>query len=148
MHHFWHFHMSPRNPCCFDKPVLAFSDTIKYLFYDTGTLNSLLTLLITFLSHIHSLLLLVWGPPSFFWSKFVTENLFKTKKYCTIIWIMLILIVYDYMTYDMPYWHRRYHSFYTMLCIGPHFNCIHDKRRGLHEMPSSGRRAIICTSLV
>jgi len=45
------------------------------------------------------------------------------------------------MTYDMPYGHRTYHFFYTMLCIGPHFNCIHDTRRGPHEMPMrpSGR---------
>jgi len=31
-----------------------------------------------------------------FWSKEITENLFKTKKYCIIIWTMLILIVYNY----------------------------------------------------
>jgi len=38
------------------------------------------------------------------------------------------------MAYDMPYGLRTYHFFYTMLCIGPHFNCIHDTRRGPHEM--------------
>jgi len=39
--------------------------------------------------------------------------------------LMLIL-----MAYDMPYGHRTYYFRYTMLCLGPHFNCIHDTRRG------------------
>jgi len=46
------------------------------------------------------------------------------------------------MAYDMPYGHRTYHFLYTMLCIGPHFNYIHDTRREPHEMISffaSGR---------
>jgi len=30
------------------------------------------------------------------------------------------------MAYDMSYGHRTYNFFYTMLCIGPHSNCIHD----------------------
>jgi len=49
--------------------------------------------------------------------------------------------------YDMPYGHRTYHFFYTMLCIGPHFNCIHDTRRGPHKMLACGMWAVICTSL-
>jgi len=45
------------------------------------------------------------------------------------------------MAYDMPYGHRPYHFLNTMLCIGPHFNCIHDTCRGLQEMPSRAAKA-------
>jgi len=34
-----------------------------------------------------------------------------------------------------------YNCFYTMLCIGQRFNCIHDTRRGPHKMPSDPRHA-------
>jgi len=62
---------------------------------------------------------------------------------------MLILIVH--MAYDMPYGHRTYNFFYTMLCsyIGQHFKCIHDTSRAAGDA-FAGRmhaRAAICPSL-